>query len=190
MTWSSTRPWRASSSPSSHPGGTCGQGPCREKDPTARLDAFRSSATSGCLCTAGLGFSHRNGSFCALKLTTAEVPGAARNGGSVRVLRDVPSHSAWGRGHAGKPHLAASRRPGTHWRAPPRRSGDLTACRSLARWMLPGWHPSACPGSPPVSRHPVGSRPSRRHPRVPAASGLPGRGSRSPLRRDPRSALP
>jgi hypothetical protein len=53
-----------------------------------------------------------------------------------------------GRGHAGKPHLAAPRRPGTHWRAPPRRSGGLTACRSLARWMMPGWHPSACPGSP------------------------------------------
>jgi hypothetical protein len=28
-----------------------------------------------------------------------------------------------GRGHAGKPHLAAPRRPETHWRAPPRRSG-------------------------------------------------------------------
>jgi hypothetical protein len=24
----------------------------------------------------------------------------------------------------------------------------LSACRSLARWMMPGWHPSACPGSP------------------------------------------
>jgi hypothetical protein len=43
-----------------------------------------------------------------------------------------------GRGHAGKPHLAAPRRAGTHWRAPPRRSGGLTACRSLARWMIPG----------------------------------------------------
>jgi len=47
---------------------------------------------------------------------------------------------------------------------------------------------------PRVSRHPVGSRPSRRRPRVPAASGRPGRGShgapRSPLRRDTRSALP
>jgi hypothetical protein len=82
-----------------------------------------------------------------------------------------------GRGHAEKPHLAAPRRPGTHWRAPPRRSGGLTACRSLARWMMPGWHPSACPGSPRVPRHPVGSRPSRRRPRVPAASGRPGRGS-------------
>ena len=53
-----------------------------------------------------------------------------------------------GRGHAGKPHLAAPRRPGTHWRAPPRRSGGLTARRSLARWMIPGWHPSACPDQP------------------------------------------
>ena len=24
----------------------------------------------------------------------------------------------------------------------------LSACRSLARWMMPGWHLSACPGSP------------------------------------------
>jgi len=53
-----------------------------------------------------------------------------------------------------------------------------------------GWHPSACPGSPPVSRHPVGSRPSRRRPRLPAASDVPAGAPRSPLRRDPRSALP
>jgi len=61
----------------------------------------------------------------------------------------------------------------------------LTACWSLARWMMPGWHPSACPGSPRVSRHPVGSRPSRRRPRVPAASGrgVPAGAPRSPLRR-------
>jgi hypothetical protein len=50
-----------------------------------------------------------------------------------------------GRGHAGKPHLAAPRRPGTHWRAPPRRSGGLTACRSLARWMIPGLAPFRLP---------------------------------------------
>jgi hypothetical protein len=85
-----------------------------------------------------------------------------------------------GRGHAGKPHLAP-RRPGTHWRAPPRRSGGLTACRSPARWMLPGLAPFRLPRiTPRVSRHPAGSRPSRRRPRVPAASDVPAEARRSP----------
>jgi hypothetical protein len=68
-----------------------------------------------------------------------------------------------GRGHAEKPHLAA-RRPGTHWRAPPRRSGDLTARRSLARWMIPGWHPfrlsRITPGPQASGRQPAIQEPS------------------------------
>ena len=46
--------------------------------------------------------------------------------------------------------------------------------------MIPGWHPSACPGLPRVSRHPAHSRPSRSRPRVPAASGRPGRAPAHP----------
>ena len=88
--------------------------------------------------------------------------------------------SGTGRGQAGKPHLAAPRRPGTRWRAPPRRSGGMTACRSLARWTIPGWHPSACPGSPRVPRHAAGGRPSRSRPRTPAAPGHPGRAPAHP----------
>ena len=56
----------------------------------------------------------RTAAVCAFSITSRVTQ---RDGGTAR-------------GDAGKPHLAAPRRPGTHWRAPPRRSGGLTACRS------------------------------------------------------------
>ena len=48
------------------------------------------------------------------------------------------------------------------------------------RWMIPGWRPSPGPGSPGSPCIRPASRPSGTHPRVPAASGRPGPGSRSP----------
>ena len=68
-----------------------------------------------------------------------------------------------GRGHAGKPHLAAPRRPGTHWRAPPRRSGG-----GPDRLPKPGSLDAAGAGTlPPAPDHP-GS------PGIRSAAGHPG----------------
>ena len=87
---------------------------------------------------------HRTAGVCAFSVTSRVTQ---RDGGT-------------GHGHAGKPHLAAPRRPGTHWRAPPRHSGGLTACRSPGPLDDSRRAPFACPGSP-VS---PGTRPAAGHP--------------------------
>jgi hypothetical protein len=95
-----------------------------------------------------------------------------------------------GRGHARKPHLAAPPATGNALAVSAVGFRGLTTCQSLACWMIPGLAPFRPPKSPRSPSIRSAARPSRSRPRVPAASVRPGRGSHSPLRRNPRSALP
>jgi hypothetical protein len=87
-----------------------------------------------------------------------------------------------GRGRAGHPPPPL-RRPGTASASSTATLPSMAVCwRSGLRWMIPGWLPSLALMAG-VFRHPACRRPGhpRTRPPVPAASGRPGRGSRSPL---------
>ena len=131
--------------------------------------------------------------------TSRRRPGRASTAAAIRklVIQMATDNPAWGHRRVegelvrlGHP-IAAS----TVWQIlhdagigpAPRRTGPTwkqfltAACRSLGSLDDPGLAAVPCPGSPRVSRHPAGRTAiPEPGPRAPAASGRPGRGSRSP----------
>jgi hypothetical protein len=121
-----------------------------------------------------------NSPICALQESGAAGPEPRRSAAVCAfsvTSRVTQRDGVAGRGHAREPHLAAPRRPGTHWRAPPRRSGGpdrLPKPGSLddAR-LAPFRLPRITPGLQASGRQPAIQETSW----VLAASGRPGRGS-------------